>query len=181
MKRQTAATAALRTREISRERKGVWNTGDREMEEERRHRTAVCVCVRESMCVFAEGGGGWRGWCFLCHRSPILSPENVTLPLGGSAPRRDSSVWPHLPRCSVARARGAWEASHCTLSDHQHPSHWLSHKNLQRTWSFSHKSAYFWKAVMHLYSYFNPEQPRLMYVEKSVMQFASKMTQVFKT
>lgn len=68
-----------------------------------------------------EGGGG----CFLCHCGPILSPENVTLPLGGSAPRRDSSVWPHLPRCSVARSRGAWEASHCTLSAHQHPSHWL--------------------------------------------------------
>lgn len=65
--------------------------------------------------------GGWG--CFLCRCSPILSPENVTLPLGGSAPRRDSSVWPHLPRCSVARSRGAWEASHCTLSAHQHPSH----------------------------------------------------------
>lgn len=78
MKRQKAA--ALRTREISRGREGgregVQNRGKDGETEERRGGT-------ELQCV---------GRCFLCHCSPILSPENVTLPLGGSAPRRDSSV-----------------------------------------------------------------------------------------
>lgn len=118
---------------------GGWNRGKNGGVEER----------REAMVLWHACGG----WCFLCHCSPILSPENVTLPLGGSAPRRDSSVWLHLPRCSMATSRRAWEASHCTLS--AHPRTHCFTQNLQRAWSFSH-TLVFWKEIMHLKSYIPP-------------------------
>lgn len=87
----------------------------------------------------AECRGGGRG--FLCDCRPILSPENVTLPLGGSAPRRDSSVRPHLQRCSVAGSRGAREASRCTLSAHQHLAH-CSPAKPTADWIFCYRSVF---------------------------------------
>lgn len=150
MKGQEAATAALRTKEISRERK-------RKMEE------------RMERWRKREGVEG----CFLCHCSPILSPENVTLPLGGSAPSRDSSVWPHLPRCSVARSTALCLP---TNTPHADCFPW--------TWSSSHKIEFIlerYHALNHIHTFLrtaarNPRCPS--YLSQSCIVHLKQ--QVFK-